>query len=333
MKPEEIKGKTIQPIETEYKGYRFRSRLEARWAVFFDTAGIPWDYEPEGYELSTGERYLPDFYLPNERLFVEIKGVSPTKEYLQMLGNFAIGMETSVLLLVGQYDEGEQWIFGFNELEVKFDVDETTGETIYEESKEYVWKKVKIYVNPFQKKYAKLNVASLLCYEVDEKITNFNHVNGSPLDTFCTYHEEMDWLDIQLRVELDKIRESDHAMKQARFEHGEKPQIRNIEPKLPEPKPKRKAKAKPQAPEGEITLEEEFYYIISLYPVNKRLGDILYYEKTRKQVSFEEIEKRVKEYTAHCKKNNIKGAKVKRFQKWITEEIWVEDSQQPPENG
>lgn len=26
-----------QVIETEYKGYRFRSRLEARWAVFFDT--------------------------------------------------------------------------------------------------------------------------------------------------------------------------------------------------------------------------------------------------------------------------------------------------------
>jgi hypothetical protein len=26
----------IKAIETSYKGYRFRSRLEARWAVFFD---------------------------------------------------------------------------------------------------------------------------------------------------------------------------------------------------------------------------------------------------------------------------------------------------------
>jgi len=26
-----------QVIETEYKWYRFRSRTEARWAVFFDT--------------------------------------------------------------------------------------------------------------------------------------------------------------------------------------------------------------------------------------------------------------------------------------------------------
>lgn len=50
-------------IETEYKGYRFRSRLEARWAVFFDALGIQWEYEKEGYDLD-GVRYLPDFWLP-----------------------------------------------------------------------------------------------------------------------------------------------------------------------------------------------------------------------------------------------------------------------------
>lgn len=50
----------IKPIQTRYKGYRFRSRLEARWAVFFDTLGLDWEYEPEGFELKSG-RYLPDF--------------------------------------------------------------------------------------------------------------------------------------------------------------------------------------------------------------------------------------------------------------------------------
>ena len=30
----------IKAIETIYNGYKFRSRLEARWAVFFDEAGI-----------------------------------------------------------------------------------------------------------------------------------------------------------------------------------------------------------------------------------------------------------------------------------------------------
>lgn len=38
----------ITPIETIYKGYRFRSRLEARWAVFMDACGADWEYEPEG---------------------------------------------------------------------------------------------------------------------------------------------------------------------------------------------------------------------------------------------------------------------------------------------
>ena len=41
----------IKPIETVYNGYRFRSRLEARWAVFFDTLGIEYEYEKEGYEI------------------------------------------------------------------------------------------------------------------------------------------------------------------------------------------------------------------------------------------------------------------------------------------
>lgn len=70
---------TIKAIETRYKGYRFRSRLEARWAVIFDAAGIEWRYEDEGYDLG-GELgwYLPDFYLPGLDTFVEVK---PTPKY------------------------------------------------------------------------------------------------------------------------------------------------------------------------------------------------------------------------------------------------------------
>lgn len=51
----------LVPIETTWRGYRFRSRLEARWAVFFDALGLKWEYEPEGFELGDGMRYLPDF--------------------------------------------------------------------------------------------------------------------------------------------------------------------------------------------------------------------------------------------------------------------------------
>ena len=51
----------MKAIQTEYKGYLFRFRLEARWAVFFDACGVEWEYEPEGIVLSDGTKYLPDF--------------------------------------------------------------------------------------------------------------------------------------------------------------------------------------------------------------------------------------------------------------------------------
>lgn len=50
----------MKAIETEYAGCRFRSRTEARWAVFFDALGWRWEFELEGFELPSG-RYLPDF--------------------------------------------------------------------------------------------------------------------------------------------------------------------------------------------------------------------------------------------------------------------------------
>jgi len=63
----------IKPIETHWNGYRFRSRLEARWAVFFDAAGIAFEYEPEGFELGALGRYLPDFFLPEIGTYFEVK--------------------------------------------------------------------------------------------------------------------------------------------------------------------------------------------------------------------------------------------------------------------
>lgn len=63
----------MKAIETYYNGYRFRSRLEARWAVFFDALNVDYEYEPEGFVLSNGEAYLPDFYLSTLNIYVEIK--------------------------------------------------------------------------------------------------------------------------------------------------------------------------------------------------------------------------------------------------------------------
>lgn len=72
-----MEEKTIAPIQTYYNGYHFRSRLEARWAVFFDAAGIKYEYEPEGFKVEIAEnevyRYLPDFYLPDFDVYTEVK--------------------------------------------------------------------------------------------------------------------------------------------------------------------------------------------------------------------------------------------------------------------
>lgn len=84
---------TIKPIQTRYKNCKFRSRLEARWAVFFDHCGLEWQYEPEGFELAEETnnfaympeewdgRYLPDFYLPAWDMWVEIKAVLPVDHF------------------------------------------------------------------------------------------------------------------------------------------------------------------------------------------------------------------------------------------------------------
>jgi hypothetical protein len=65
---------SLKPIPTPYGGVRFRSRLEARWALFFDRLHIPWEYEPQGFDIGDGDAYLPDFLLGMGRLvWAEVK--------------------------------------------------------------------------------------------------------------------------------------------------------------------------------------------------------------------------------------------------------------------
>lgn len=99
---------TIKAIETHYKGYRFRSRLEARWAVLFSSIGIPWKYEPEGYDLN-GIRYLPDFFLSSTPLWVEIKGVEPTANEREKASRLVESTGTSMFLVQGT--PGEEMLY------------------------------------------------------------------------------------------------------------------------------------------------------------------------------------------------------------------------------
>lgn len=62
-----------QSIRTRYNGTLFRSKLEADWARAFDALGLEWVYEKEGRYFGK-VFYLPDFYLPRSRQYVEVKG-------------------------------------------------------------------------------------------------------------------------------------------------------------------------------------------------------------------------------------------------------------------
>lgn len=65
---------TITPQPVRYGGHHMRSVLEAKTAKLFDGLGIPWSYETQRWEILGTPGYLPDFYLPDDRIYVEAKG-------------------------------------------------------------------------------------------------------------------------------------------------------------------------------------------------------------------------------------------------------------------
>lgn len=115
---------SIKAIPTEYNGHLFRSRLEARWAVFFDACGVEWEYEPEGYDLGDGVRYLPDFLLHGVEgraggdLYVEVKGrmtpfdAEKIKRFAEagMPEDGCCGKSTTPLLVVSKIPDGVEAI-------------------------------------------------------------------------------------------------------------------------------------------------------------------------------------------------------------------------------
>lgn len=94
-------NQAIKPIETVYNGYRFRSRLEARWAVFFDALGVKWEYEKEGYDLREAGWYLPDFWLPQVEMWAEVKATEFTQEQSEKCRQLARQTGHSCFELVG----------------------------------------------------------------------------------------------------------------------------------------------------------------------------------------------------------------------------------------
>lgn len=111
----------IKAIETVYRNRRFRSRLEARWAIFFDTLGIEWMYEKEGYDVA-GEWYLPDFWMPYTvpgvleqgwGEFVEIKPTPLTDDDVEFFAKFTRLVGHRVFVFCGEPDPERHSIYCF----------------------------------------------------------------------------------------------------------------------------------------------------------------------------------------------------------------------------
>lgn len=67
-----------------YSGVRFRSRAEARYALLMDMIGVRWTYEPSHarFTFPSGLEYQPDFFLHDQRVWLEVKGEGVRRDWL-----------------------------------------------------------------------------------------------------------------------------------------------------------------------------------------------------------------------------------------------------------
>jgi hypothetical protein len=91
----------LKPIPTWYDGYHFRSRTEARYAVLWKACYWPYEYERQGFSLERGS-YLPDFYLRQQGVWVEVKGVEPSFQEQDLCECLAVETRQPTIISWGQ---------------------------------------------------------------------------------------------------------------------------------------------------------------------------------------------------------------------------------------
>lgn len=248
----------IQAIETVYNGYRMRSRLEARWAVFFDAMGTKYEYEKEGFDLD-GIWYLPDFWLPELSLWVEIKPTAATdgekkKAYLlaEKLNANACIVQGNPWVSTIELDLGKE-IYPILEKDYKAHVffgniasapwwHEFFGRYMFESLSEFLGEcrqEHPGYHLPEVPRFDGSQGSAVKLMEIDRLYFSCKYGKSHPHWRYGISDENYAWSEDQgkltLRwhhVEYDhaiytpKLRDAYIAARQARFEHGETPEIR-----------------------------------------------------------------------------------------------------------
>jgi len=107
-------GRASKPMghEVHYSSKIFRSRLEARWAIYLDLLRIDWDYEPCPYQVGPRLNYLPDFYLPELQIWLEVKGTAFMDAESMAKVTAAVAGPTPIALREHPYATAEHLILG-----------------------------------------------------------------------------------------------------------------------------------------------------------------------------------------------------------------------------
>jgi len=212
----------MKAIETIYDGYRFRSRLEARWAVFFNALSINYEYEKEGYSLD-GIYYLPDFSLPQFRAWAEIKGDSLSKIEREKAARLCLATQQHIYIFFRLPGEGVNMAlapFG-----PPYSVDLPFTQAALEERSDVDWISSQEYTTPYGGG------------DFDRKLFRSTHVGWTEYGTCGTiglyglsglrpYSHcplSCEKTTIIYPSESKRLTDAFTTARQARFEHGEKP--------------------------------------------------------------------------------------------------------------
>lgn len=97
---------SMEPKPTIYKGVEYRSRLEARWAVYLDHHPSVKSVAYERFRFRLRDfTYTPDFSFNwvNKKIFLEVKPAIPANDYLNMLVNVKGEHRVFLILATGSF--------------------------------------------------------------------------------------------------------------------------------------------------------------------------------------------------------------------------------------
>ncbi|GIF15473.1 hypothetical protein [Actinoplanes teichomyceticus] len=81
--------------KTQYAGVGFSTLLHARWALICEDLGVPWSYRPITFPLSGGSEYEPDFWLPQQRIWMQVPGEHASMPDYRRWREFAAATEVN----------------------------------------------------------------------------------------------------------------------------------------------------------------------------------------------------------------------------------------------